>query len=735
MSHKTPFANDRDFLRAVQGYGASRYPVTQLLHSAVNKGLKAGQLDTQVRNRFDAANATEVNRATGVWNLNPRDMHLMPLMYNPAHVVSYMKRVMGEMQETYHKPNLAPLVHTYTAIKATMEDPNNLVFDTEVKLRSTLVHSMSLAPTRAFFEQLQRNVVFQSKWNENNLYSQAHDWFSLTHSQIMVDEAFATPNGCAMGAFLSNEEIDSLQGKLSGSPYFKRVFFDACKIMQFIQKNVSYQYRGAVPDEAMERGEDPHTDIHDVDIREASVEDQWDWFKYKRNDIGVDSIKSNPSKVEMAHGTLYSHTTKIIVTIDTTTPVSIPEYDKACHGLKAVFEVVTETFHAHRLETSERIEGHFSDVFQRLRPDIPLSQHITIKLGYGQFAPPTKDDIAALPVCIKVATVNAGFMEVDYPSGTGPTGAAVHRDIMWPGGSINMDQTAGIAHVLGQGMPFTLAIGNKSFPATPMPDLFVHDIAFTQPTLNTHFFLLVHLMQCIREIRLRSGFTKSLMAPWAKLLSNNPARTPLTSKIQDSPEVLDDIAAGNPRGDEEDVDENTSRLEKQFQMDIGNEQIFAGKAQELWFVINHILRNSISPSFGHTLADMLSLHSHTNVDGGVVVLGDDSLCLETPDRASLAMVFVPVARDHTVGNLNPWVPEFDNTFVGGGNGMPGGGGGNMFGTQFLNASALPFNPWASMGRDTHLDARWSPTTELSGYADLDLNDIYGLASKSSVFDG
>jgi hypothetical protein len=532
-----------------------------------------------------------------------------------------------------------------------------------------------------------------------------------------------------MGTFLSNEEIGSLQKKLDGSKYFQRMFFDACKIMQFIQKNKSYQYQGDVPDDAMARGEDAYTDQQDLDIADAIVENQWDWYKYKRNDIGIDCIKSSPSKVEMAHGTLCSHTTKIIVTIDTTTPIEIPDLGKACHGLKAVIEVVTETFHAHRLELSEKIRGHFSDVFQRLRPDIPLSQHITIKLGYGQFAPPTKDDIAALPVCIKVATVNAGFMEVAVSLGA--DGSSIHKDLQWPGGSINMDQTAGIAHVLGQGMPFTLAIGNQSY-ASSMPDLFVHDIAFTQPTLNTHFFLLAHLMQCIREIRLRSGFTKSLMAPWAKLLTNNAARTPLTSKIQDSPEVLDDITRGG--GDDDEGEESTSRLETQFRSDINSEQIFSGKSQELWFVINHILRNSVSPSFGHSLADMLSLHSHTNVDGGVVVLGDDSLCLETPDRASLAMVFVPVARDHTVGNLNPWVPEFDNTFVGGGNGMPGGGGNGMFGTQFPNADALPFNPWASMGRDTHLDARWSPTTELSGYADLDLNDIYGLASKSSVFD-
>jgi hypothetical protein len=53
--------------------------------------------------------------------------------------------------------------------------------------------------------------------------------------------------------------------------------------------------------------------------------------------------------------------------------------------------------------------------------------------------------------------------------------------------------------------------------------------------------------------------------------------------------------------------------------------------------------------------------------------------------------------------------------------------------------AQPFNPWASDGtaamrREMHLDAHWSPTTELSGFADLDLDEVYGLAAKSSVFD-
>jgi hypothetical protein len=717
-------------MQKVQEFGSNRYPVIQLLHSAVNQGLKSGQLTKPTRTRFDPNATTSVDRVTGVWTLNPKDLHLMPMLYNIDLMFPYFNNANHEINRTYHRPNtrIAELALTLTQ---TVPSEELMRISRETKIKSTLIHSMSLAPTRTFHEQLRTNVAFQSKWNsKDNLYSSAHEWFSLTHAQIRVDDAFKNLGGCAIGSFLSNEEIVSICTDYDASPYFQRMIFDTFKVMQYIQKNKSFQFKGPIPTEKLKHHERDDT----VDILDPDPNEQWDWFKNKRGEIVHEVIKSSPVKIECKHGTLYTHTTTIIVSIAAASPVLVPELDKNCHGLKAVFTVVTESLDTSRLPLQNRINGgHFKDIMHRLKPNTPLSQHITVKLGYGEYVVPTKEDISSMPVCFKVATVNAGFMEVQTFGREDGSGDA-HRSIMWPGGSVDTDEVAGIAHIIGQGLPITIAIGNDSFSdlGNKKPNLFTHDIAFTQPTLNTHFFLLVQLMQCIRETRLRTGFTKSLMAPWAKLLNNNDARNPVNSEIENTSVVLNDMD-GMAIGDDYEDDEH-SEVAKRFQARMEAEPLFQNKEKELLVLINHIMRNVVNASFGHSLADMLSIHSHTSTDGGLIVLGEDSLFAEVPDRSNIAMVFVPVANIHTTPGLNRWIPTFENTFVG----MPQSTASMNMGAP-LNVEAQPFNPWASDGtaamrREMHLDAHWSPTTELSGFADLDLDEVYGLAAKSSVFD-
>lgn len=703
-------SNQSDFTQPMNLSQANRLSVIRKLHSAINKGLKAGQMDQQVRNRFKNDANTSVDLKSGIWNLNPRNLHLMPLVYNLRHAFAYLYRVQSDMEETYHCPNnnrYSKLLNTMSTVSTQEENFKDLFTENT----STLVHSMSLVPTRAFYEQLRYNPQFQSRWGEDTLYSKDSDWFSITHRSIDDKKAFSDPGGCAIGSNLSNEEIKSLASKYDASGYFRRMFTDSLKIMQLIQRNEMASYEEAVPQDRMENQDDIS-----LNIAPAEEQEQWEWFRYRRGVVQQEVIKTSPSKVECAHGTLYTHETTRIITIETLRGISIPDVQKECHALKAVVTITTESFQAHKLDYNVDIQGHLRDIFDRLRPDITLSQHVSVKLGYGVYVPPTRDDISALPVCLKIATVNAG-MTVDSRDPQTRT-----SEVMWPGGALSLGDTVGIAHVIGQGMPFTLGIGHDPKTQLERPNLFVHDVSFTQPTLNTHFFLLTHLMQSIKEMRYRTVFSKSIMQPWVRVLTGQTARERVMAGIEETPAILDEIwKSANQPGDDEDNDDS-----KEFEDKTAGDNLWHGKGSELYFLVSHILRNVVNPSFGHTLPDMLSIHSHTNTDGGLIVLGEDSASMETPDRANLVMVFVPVAIDHRE-NASTWVPLFDNVFVaGGGSGV----GGMAFGAP-LNVDAPAFNPW---DRRSGLDARWSPMTELSGFGDLDLNEIHMLAAKSSAFD-
>jgi hypothetical protein len=717
-------------------------------NNAFSRAITTPFTDAVTSSRCAPGGPSGFDKDTKVLRLCSEQVHIMPLLGN--------RRLCLEFMRDQIESQGADVRGTTTTLADAIEG-GSVEGGGGGGKGSTLVHSISLAPSAAM---IQRSKTPQhiAAWKDSaaaERYTSESEWFSLRHERVGLRESshLATSFMSTLGMFLTDQEVQRAAGqyKVGANARFVR---DA---LQVLRLKLGTAGGGAA------------RVVGDRDTTE------WPWVT-QQADGAVPETRLNrfpghnspPSFTP--NGPVYTHTENVIVHISHPTGVASSGGDEdeakspPHRFLAAKIEIVSRRFIPDNIRPARTHVGMFAPDRDgnggARRPEYLLSQHVSVKVAYGRESMPTGDDIAAQPVALHVATANIG-------SRTAPTA-----------------DTGMVVHVLGRGVPTSMILGRGGGDGGSS-SFFTHEYGRTYPTEVIGYGLALRWLRLLDELASSPELLCAAISPWCDMIA--AAATPPPQPMAKDGEEEEGAAA-------ETTTTTTTTIERKTRRGKGvggmgtNTSVYDPKPQALTrafascpivkledgynvlvTLARYILGNTAFV-LSHSTNLISSLTASTTA-GGAVFIGFDSHGLEV-NKSQLCMVYVPVGRDISespavwdppharlyapyapAAMMNPdaavFAPSSFSQFQKQQQRMrqqeeqpeddDGDDGWRTFSSRpgpsttihGRGGGAAAGHEWTPLDDDNH----WSPITNISGFGDLDVGEVeYLAAATRSVFD-